>query len=397
MDIPRRKLAFVPVTVVGAALLIGAGTLVVLMIPKSSENTVNLAGSELQTPDPMPVQGNMNLMFAGTTFWGRNTNKMARASNLGVKYPFSELSTLNRGDYDAWIAGLECPITDKGHSDYNENTLLLFNCDPDYLSEAANWFTAFSLGNNHTDNMGTDGFATTKKYLTEAGIQYFGHYDYRNTDQICQPVVLPMRLEYSDGSEQAYDIPMGLCGIHGVFGVPTEAALQVVKEYSKIMPTIVMPHMGAEYKAESDTLRQNIYRKLIDYGAEMVLGDHPHWIQNTEAYKGKLIVYSMGNFMFDQLWSAETSRATTIEATATFEKEQNFEDWAELGEQCEDDRASCLQNIKEANLPRLDVDWDFDYHGTISTETRIPRLAGADEQAAIGTRLNWANTIKNLD
>ena len=396
MDIPRRKLAWLPIIAVGVALLAGIGILIFFLIPKSSEETISQTEIPQSNPDPVPTEGNMRLLFAGTTFWGRNTNKMARASDLGVKYPFSELDTLNRSDYDAWIAGLECPITDKGHTDYNENTLLLFNCDPDYLPEASKWFTAFSLGNNHTDNMGTDGFVTTKTYLDKAGIQYFGHYDYRNTNQICQPIVLPMRLAYSDGSEKDYKIPIGLCGIHGVFGVPTEASLQVVKEYSRLMPTIVMPHMGAEYKAESDTLRQNIYRKLIDYGADMVIGDHPHWIQNTEAYKGKLIVYSMGNFMFDQLWSAETSRSATIEAQATFEKEQNFEGWAELGEACIDDRDTCLATIKSANLSRLNPSWNFDYHGTISTTTRIPRLAGPAEQTAIGTRLDWANTIKNL-
>lgn len=338
----------------------------------------------------------MNLLFAGTTFWGRNTNKMARTSNLGVKYPFSELSTLNRGDYDAWIAGLECPITDKGHTDYNENTLLLFNCDPDYLPEAAKWFTAFSLGNNHTDNMGADGFATTKQYLEKSDVQYFGHYDYRNTTEICAPVILPMRTIFSDGSEQTINMPIGLCGIHGVFGIPTEAALQVVAKYSKIMPTIVMPHMGAEYKPEADTLRTNIYRKLIDYGAEMVIGDHPHWVQNTEAYKGKLIVYSMGNFMFDQLWSAETSRSAAISASATLGADTDYAAWDAIGEACLANRATCLDKITAANLPRLNPSWSFDYKGTISTTTRIPRLAPVTEQAAIGTRLNWANTIKNL-
>lgn len=385
-----------PILAVGIALLAGIIVLALFLIPKSSSNVIGQANFASETPDPVLIGGNMRLMFAGTTFWGRNTNKMARASELGVKYPFSELDTLHRNDYDAWIAGLECPITDKGHSDYNENTLLLFNCDPDYLAEAANWFTAFSLGNNHTDNMGAEGFAATKKYLSASGIQYFGHYDYRNTSEICQPVILPMRLAYSDGSERPVEIPIGLCGIHGVFGVPTESALQVVKAYSKIMPTIVLPHMGAEYKAEADTLRQNLYRKLIDYGAEMVLGDHPHWVQNTESYKGKLIAYSMGNFMFDQLWSAETSRAAVIDATAALDNSQDFEAWAALGERCKSDRAGCLDIIKSANPPRLEISWQFDYHATISTSTRIPRLAGTAEQAAVGTRLDWANTVKDL-
>ena len=65
-------------------------------------------------------------LFAGTTFWGRRTNKNARASELGVKYPFSQLDTLSPEKYDAWIAGLECPVTNNGHNDVEENTIFKF-------------------------------------------------------------------------------------------------------------------------------------------------------------------------------------------------------------------------------------------------------------------------------
>jgi len=56
-------------------------------------------------------------------------------------------------------------------------------------------------------------------------------------------------------------------------------------------------------------------RVAIDAGADLVLGSHPHWVQQVEVYKGKLIVYSMGNFVFDQMWSQETRQGVIVKFT----------------------------------------------------------------------------------
>ena len=237
--------------------------------------------AEQPAPEPIATGGEMRILMGGNIYWGRRINTSSRASTLGVQYPFSGLHTLGRENYDAWIAGLECPVTDNGHNKYHEETLLKFNCDPDYLPEAAKWFTAVSLGNNHTDNQEPGGFTKTKEYLATNNIQYFGHYDYRDTAEVCAPIVLPIRVKYDDGSTRESKTVMALCGYHGVFGIPTDKSLQEIKRWAAVMPVISMPHMGSEYKAASDSIRENTYRKMIDYGAAMVIGDHPHWVQNT--------------------------------------------------------------------------------------------------------------------
>jgi len=66
------------------------------------------------------------------------------------------------------------------------------------------------------------------------------------------------------------------------------------------MPVIAMPHMGVEYRATAEDAKVAVYHQLIDNGADVVIGAHPHVVQNSENYKGHLIVYSTGNFMFDQ-------------------------------------------------------------------------------------------------
>ena len=154
--------------------------------------------------------------------------------------------------------------------------------------------------------------------------------------------------------------------------------------------------MGKEYQSSADQLRTNLFHKMIDYGADMVLADHPHWIQNSEAYEGKLIVYSMGNFMFDQS-AKETTRSAAIDITANFGSDIDYEAWNKLGESCLADRANCFENIKAAKLPKISVNWsNFDFHGTTSAGDSQTRLASDAEQAEIRQRLNWNVTLAGL-
>ena len=317
---------------------------------------------EVVPPEPEITGAETRLLFAGTTFWGRRTNNDARASELGVKYPFSQLDTLDRKNYDAWIGGLECPVTDNGHNKAEEENIFKFNCDPDYLPEAAKYFDAFLLGNNHAGNQGKTGLETTRAYLKKNNIQYFGtpkrtandtrDPEYPNDDvnvNNCGIVVLPVRIALDDGTEDKYKIPFGFCSAHGVYGVPGEDYLQNMKDFAQYVPTIAMPHMGAEYKTSHDAMRQNLYRKMIDYGVE-----------------------------------------AAIEAQVKIDiKDAELDKWNELGEGCLKDSATCYETIKAAGLKKLSLTWAYDYHGTTSAGNRITRLAPDNEQAAIGQRLNW--------
>ncbi|MBR0134024.1 CapA family protein [Candidatus Saccharibacteria bacterium] len=369
---------------------------------KTGEETINQA-----PPEPEVVSAETRLLFAGTTFWGRRTNTDARNSELGIKYPFSQLDTLDRKSYDAWIGGLECPVTQKEnnyHNKYEEETIFKFNCDPDYLPEAAKYFDVFGLGNNHSGNQGAAGLAETRKRLAENGIQYYGtpkrsgtgesDPDFKNDDPNvtnCDIVVLPVRVKLDNDAEDKYQIPFGMCSAHGVYGVPGDDYIENMKTMAQYVPTIATPHMGAEYKTSSDTLRQNIYRRMIDYaGVEAVIADHTHWVQNAEAYNGKLITYSMGNFMFDQTFNAEVVRSAAIEAIVKIDiKDAKLDDWNAIGEECLADKATCYEKVKKAELPKLKLTWAYDYHATTSAGNRITRLGDAALQAAVGQRLNW--------
>ncbi len=348
------------------------------------------------TPEPQITDSTSRILFAGTTFWGRNINGVARASELGVDYPFAELGGLEREKYQAWIGNLECPITENDHTKYEEDELFVFNCHTDYLENVGKYWTAFSLGTNHIDNWGDEGIVTTKQNLDSIGVQYFGHYRYDNSTENCGIISLPAIIEYDNGIKYGYKMPLGFCSAHGVFGIPTEEALLNIQRFSEAIPTIVMPHMGVEYENSADDLRTWLFHKMIDYGADMVLADHPHHVQNSEAYNGHLIMYSMGNFMFDQLFD-ETIYSAAIDTTAHFAADTDFDAWEEIALKCEEKHGDCIDDITNSGLPRLNITWsDYDYVATTNANTRQTRLASDSERAWVGNRLDWANTLSGL-
>ena len=163
------------------------------------------------------------------------------------------------------------------------------------------------------------------------------------------------------------------------------------------MPVIAMPHMGAEYKSAPDELKINFYRSLIDGGADVVLGDHPHWIQPSESYKGHLIVYSMGNFMFDQQDTPEVVRSAGIRVVlkTSDDKSDLIGKWLALGVKCGTYKDNCLALAQKQNLKKLDIKYQFGVVGTNDGD-KIVKPATPTQQTDILNRLQWQSTVKQL-
>ena len=345
-----------------------------------------------------PQSVTSNVLFTGNIFWGRYINDWSQASDLKYAYPFSRLNEFNRSNYDAWISGLECPLVSSVNTtSAQQEAALQFNCRPEYLPEAAKFFTAMSLANNHTDNQGADGFLETRTHLEENDIQYFGHYDPDEIAENCEIIGMPVSIINSDKSTTKGNIPVALCGYHGVFKIPSDEAIAEMQKYSKYMPVIAMPHMGAEYKTSADELKTNVYRSMIDSGADMVIGDHPHWIQNTESYNGHLIVYSMGNFMFDQQDTAEVVRSAAINVVMKVNSNDStvLNKWLDIGKSCAKFKDDCLEQIIAAKLSKLDMSYQFGAVGS-NDSGKIAKPATAEQQTDILKRLNWQTTMQNL-
>jgi len=355
-----------------------------------------------QTPtalkDASPVSISANTLFLGDVFWGRYVNDWSMASPLKTAYPFSRLSEFKRESYDAWIANLECPtVAGFSQTSAQEDATLSFNCSPSYLPEAAKWLTVASLANNHTDNRGAAGFSETKQHLDENSMQYFGHYDPEALDDVCEVIALPVTVTYDDTTTKKQKLPVAMCGYHGVFKIPSADSIAQIKKYASLMPVIAMPHMGAEYKTSPDTIRETAYHAMIDAGADMVIGNHPHWVQSTESYKGKLIVYSMGNFIFDQQANKEVTRSAAINVVmkTTDENKEQLASWLKLGDTCGTFKDTCVVQAQQQNLKKLPIEYRYGVVGTNSAN-KITKPATEVEKAEILQRLNWSQTMSQL-
>lgn len=347
---------------------------------------------------PSPKSISSNVLFTGNTFWGRYIDDWSMASPLKYAYPFSRLNEFHRDQYDAWISGLECPtVAGLKISSAEMDSTLTFNCNPDYLPEAAKWFTAFTLANNHTDNHGIDGFNETKRHLEENHIQYFGNPDPTVYNDICEVVGLPVTVTLSNTLTEKGKLPVAMCGYNAVFRIPDSEAVAQMQKYTKYMPVIAMPHMGAEYKPAPDEIKMDFLRSLVDGGADMVIGDHPHWIQPTESYKGHLIVYSMGNFIFDQQDTSEVVRSAGIRLQLKTDTTDSdlLQKWLALGDKCVQFKDDCLDQAASRNLTKLPINYVFSVVGT-NDGGKIVKPATPDQQASILQRLNWSNTVRNL-
>jgi len=339
-------------------------------------------------------------LVVGDIYWGRAMYDWSQKSSLKAAYPFSQLDSLHREQYDAWIGNLECPSVPGVKQQIGQQLQLWeFNCDSEFMPEASRWFDIFSIANNHSGNQQKEaGVTATRKLLDQNNIQYFGDFTPHTTDDICEVVAMPARIRL-DGKQQQMSLPVAMCGFAGVYFTVTDKALAQMQAYSKVMPVIAMPHMGTEYESGIDANRQALYRKMIDNGADVVIGNHPHWVQPTEAYKGKLIVYSMGNFIFDQQFSKEVTRSAAIDMTLTLDKNavpyEQLKGWQLLGDSCKVYKDDCLRLANEWKLHKLPFKYSYDIVG-VDTSDKITKKADMQVYRQLLDRLQWHSTKTQL-
>ena len=114
-------------------------------------------------------------------------------------------------------------------------------------------------------------------------------------------------------------------------GVPAMAPLNpsyikedIAEAKKQASVVIVSLHWGTEYETSASEEQKFIARQIIDHGALLVIGHHPHVIQEVEEYGGGLIAYSLGNFIFDQNFSEDTGKGMMLNVTVQNNKIKNY-------------------------------------------------------------------------
>jgi hypothetical protein len=228
-----------------------------------------------------------SILIFGDMMLDRNVAN--RMDNLGSDYPFLNIKDILL-ENDFVVANLEGVFTNNISISREDHTKLQFTFDKKLIPTLREFnFSILSQANNHTSDFGAEGAKESKYFLEQNNILTFG--DFFNRDD---SVVVKDGFAFIGFNEFSY--------------INNDRVLDLIKKYKvEGYKVIVMPHWGIEYAEVSNSNQQNLAKEFIDVGADIVVGAHPHVIQEIEIYKGKPIFYSLGNFIFDQ----DFSRATT--------------------------------------------------------------------------------------
>jgi hypothetical protein len=378
------------------------GTLsgIAIFIINADRPPVETTAQNNQTePEPEFSHVEGRYLFSGTVVIARAVENEARTAD-GVDYnqPFSKFSTFNPSQYDAWEFDHECPMTTQTIPYQTQVSNTIFNCRPEFIPAMQKYFPNIiaNIANNHTKDLGEEGYEQTVQLLEKAGVQTIGNYTPRALDDICEVIGLPVRLIKPDQTVQKGTLPIAFCAWHYFSFDAGPGEIEAMDEYASIMPVFAFMQVGVEYRASADQKQTSIARQLIDHGGpEFVIGNSPHWVQNTEVYKGKLIVYSTGNFIFDQL-DKETNRGLSIDASMIIDYDDNVAKWLELGEVCLTRDDSCLREAQQKGLKKINIKLQYKAIGSETGYKQITQKANAATQQAIENRANWLTTLRQL-
>jgi poly-gamma-glutamate synthesis protein (capsule biosynthesis protein) len=215
----------------------------------------------------------------------------------GVDYPFKNIERFLAGN-DLTMANLEGSFTDFLPRPLDPNNAT-FTFDPALVPGIKKLgFNIFSLANNHSQDYGPAGIAQSQANLDKNGIDHFG--DFMNNGKIS--II-----------ENIRGIKIGFVGYNEFSNTDIGMITQEIKEVKRQSDfTVVFAHWGIEYQTNFSQPQQDRAHQFIDAGADIVLGVHPHVVQPIEIYKGKLIFYSLGNFVFDQIFSQDVQQGLAV-------------------------------------------------------------------------------------
>jgi len=284
------------------------------------------------------------LVAGGDILLDRGVAKTVKTDGKGVDFPFAGGTATITSRYCCSSFGWELPKTKRTGDAGAVRELLqgadlaianfenpapvafrfhasgtVFNADPTLIEGLANagidWL---SLANNHIRDAGARGITDTIAALDRWGIAYSGAgpgMAAAHQAAILEAGGIDVAVLGYDTIAPSYwtttDDRVGSAGM-------TESALKTDIAAARAAGAdlvIVLPHWGVEYTTKVSAQQTRLGHAAIDAGADMVIGNHPHWAGAVEIYKGKPIWYALGNFVFDQSWSEPTMEGITLELT----------------------------------------------------------------------------------
>lgn len=285
-----RRINYKRVSLVFLVLVFG-----VLLFKISASNKTNLVSSN--TPNIPEKTDRITISFVGDILLAGNVENKINSS--GINYPFEMVKDeLSKADFT--IANLENPVGVSGKPKANKK--YTFRAKPKTLDGVVfSGIDILSLANNHILDYGKSAFEETLSNIKERELNYIGAGI--DEDEAYAPYIA-----YKNGKRIAFFgasrvIPAvnwyagkNYSGVAGVYNA--NKLIEEIKKFDSKDIVVVYLHWGEEREIFPNDILRGLARNLIDNGADIVVGTHPHVLQGFEYYKDKLIAYSLGNFVF---------------------------------------------------------------------------------------------------
>lgn len=260
-----------------------------LIIPITKFSVHNIISPPTKTPQKVTfsLMGDLGL--------GRYITSVARSKN-DFSWSFSGVGpVIQKNDFN--LANLESPIIN--NCPEGKTGTFTFCGDSRFLPQLVENKFILNLANNHIFNYGQDGFSQTKNFLNQNHVGYV--YSHQSDSEFFQ--------------KEINGISFGFLGFDFITNpkLNPQEIINLIKKYDPQVNWLVLSiHWGNEYLSQAESWRIKLAHQFIDAGVDVIAGHHPHVIQEHEIYQNKPIYYSLGNFIFDQNWSKETSTSEII-------------------------------------------------------------------------------------
>lgn len=245
------------------------------------------------TPTPTPTAKMLVVSFLGDCTLGQNRGvesasySFSKVVGTDYAYPFKNAVDILSMD-DLTLVNLEGPLTNSNTYRDKEFT---FKGPPEYVDILSlGSVEAVNLSNNHSYDYWDSGLTETQETLEAAGILWSDNDDYA--------------IYEVDG------IKIGMAGFSFPYQMkPIYTAIDSLRDQGCAV-VIISVHCGVERMYEPESVAVNMAHDIIDYGADIYVGHHPHRLQPIEYYNGKYILYSLSNFVFGgQPWLTDPDTA----------------------------------------------------------------------------------------
>lgn len=266
---------------------------------------------DLVSPAPTSSSSSVTFLAVGDIMLSRSVATTINKANNPL-LPFTGMADiLTSTDFN--FGNLESPFS--GKNEFEPSGSLVFNVPLKNIQGLKDYnFPILNLANNHAFDQGLDGLLYTNAYLDQNNIKHIG------TGKTLTEAWKPQYVEY-------HGIKIGFIGASfsslndngktindNVARIEDITRLQSAVAEARLNAdfVVVTMHAGIEYTRTPNDAQTAFAHAAVDAGADIVIGAHPHWVQTIEKYHNTYIFYSLGNFIFDQMWSQETREGLAL-------------------------------------------------------------------------------------